>query len=199
MFFVTQLLVADGLFFWGALFGLQFHSSIHSGLPVQLVLLAALVRLAGSLGWVWSMSRDTREIPAGAELDRIHNRWMHVAKHGLIGGPGVLLALASGHKIDHRRLMMNNWTLGLVVLLSVLPLSAVLSAACRKIKNKAGWSLAALGEHNWRPTWREIEDQQEDAGWRKDGHEAKKTVSTNRLVCMHDAGGVSRNALVKVC
>eukprot|EP01043_Picozoa_sp_COSAG02_P011267 COSAG02_NODE_412_length_22836_cov_41.209966_11_plen_178_part_00 len=177
MFFVTQLLVADGLFFWAALFGLQFHSSVHSGLPVQLVLLAALVKFAGSLGWVWSMSRETGEAPAGPELDRIHNRWVHVAKHALIGVPGALLAVASGHKIDHRRVMMDNWTLALVVLLSIVPLWAALSAACRKIKNKAGWSRAALGAHNWRPTWREIDAGQEDAGWRKDGHEAKKTVS----------------------
>ena len=40
----------QGLFFWGALFGLQFHA-----LPVQMVLLAALLRLVGSLAWLWGL------------------------------------------------------------------------------------------------------------------------------------------------
>lgn len=180
MFFVTQLLVIDGLFFWGALFGLQFNSSMHSGFPVQLVLLAGLLRLVGGVGWVWSMSRDSL-IPA-SELDSIHNRWLQLAKHALIGAPGVLLVAASGHKLDHRRITMDTWMIALVLLLSVLPIWAALGAVC--FNNTGGWSLTALGDYNWRRTWREIDN---DPGGRHDGHEGKKTVSAQlaRLIACH--------------
>jgi hypothetical protein len=176
MFFATQLLITDGLFFWAALFGLQFHSSAHTGLPVQLVLLAGLLRLAGSLGFVWGLSREA----VASELDTIHNRWVQVAKHALIGVPGVLMAVASGHKLDHRRIMMDTKTLLLVLLLAVLPFGVALSLACAKIKNKAGWSLTSLGEHNWRPSWKAEEEMGGGArsGHAAHGHEGavKKTV-----------------------
>ena len=55
----------QGLFFWGALFGLQFHA-----LPVQMVLLAALLRLVGSLAWLWGLRAHAPQ----TEMDRTHKK-----------------------------------------------------------------------------------------------------------------------------
>ena len=59
----ASLVNPQGLFFWGALFGLQFHA-----LPVQMVLLAALLRLVGSLAWLWGLRAHAPQ----TEMDRTH-------------------------------------------------------------------------------------------------------------------------------
>jgi hypothetical protein len=110
-FFIGQLVLTDGLFFWSALFGLQFHSWNHTGLPVQvrrtlgaynlrlrllcstwstcacvflqMVLLAGMVRLVGSLVWVWNL----RVRSGSVELDKIHSLFVSVVQHALIGIP----------------------------------------------------------------------------------------------------------------
>ena len=112
-----------------------------------------------------------------------------MAKHALIGVPGVLMAVASGHKLDHRRIMMDTKTLLLVLLLAVLPFGVALSLACAKIKNKAGWSLTSLGEHNWRPSWKAEEEMAAGArsGRAAHGHEdaVKKTVRASYCAAPH--------------
>lgn len=162
-------MLTDGLFFWSSLFGLQFHSWNHTGLPVQLVLLAGMLRLVGSIVWVWNL-----RVRSGAtELDKIHSAYVSIAQHALIGVPGVLLALASMHRIDHRRVTIESGTMCLVVFLAVAPFVAAFSAVCADMKNNAGFSLARMQEHNWRPSWKH-EKQSENHHHKHDGKKKNK-------------------------
>jgi hypothetical protein len=91
MFFAMQLVFADCLLFWSALFGLQWS------LPAQLVLLAAGLRSVGSFSWLVQMRPPTSSQRGG--------RYCFGRKTLLVmvGAPAVLMLVASTHSISHRR------------------------------------------------------------------------------------------------
>lgn len=93
MFFAMQIVFADGLLFWSALFGLQWS------LPAQLVVSAACLRWAGSLSWLVQMRLSSSASSQGDRSRFIGAKMLLF----MMGAPVVLMLVASTHAISHRR------------------------------------------------------------------------------------------------
>ena len=103
MFFAMQLVFADSLLFWSALFGLQWS------LPAQLVLLAAGLRAVGSFSWLVQMRPPTSSQSGG--------RCWFGRKTVLlmVAAPAVLMLVASTHAITHRRVPIGPLGAGIIL------------------------------------------------------------------------------------
>jgi hypothetical protein len=105
----AQLVLLDGLFFWSALFGLEWR------LGSQLILLGGAVRLGASLAWIWGLKS------ARGELDKIHHCVVSVIKHAAISISAAVFLGAATQPIAHHRIAISRVAITADALLSLLP------------------------------------------------------------------------------
>ena len=131
-YYLTQLILVQGLFFWSALLGLEWS------LPAQLTIFGGGLALGMSLAWVWSLRGEYME------MDEMHGQVVSVLKHAPITAHALLLIMASQFTVEHHRVALTPVETAGIAGLSLVPFAALSVAVC-----------ATFG-CNWRWDWMDM-------------------------------------------